>query len=126
MGKKGPAKSSCADNGEVANSGGDPTAGRATEIGWVKNWGSDPVVAIMEAGGCGVMGGSGDCLMVSGSGDGGDRVVVSGVSDPEVARLMVSSGSGMTNQIPPPLPMAQDVNLELMAHASLANTIKDA
>ena len=51
------------------------------------------------------MGGNGDCIVVSGSGnggdhvvvsgsgDGGDHVVVSGFSDPEVAGLVVSSGS---------------------------------
>ena len=31
-------------------------------------------------------------VMVSGNGNGGDHVMVSGVSDPEVERLMVSSG----------------------------------
>ena len=61
MGKKGPVKNGCADNGEVANSGSDPVAGRAAESGQVENWGGDPVVAIVAAGGCDVMGGSGDC-----------------------------------------------------------------
>ena len=51
-------------------------------------------MAIEVAGGGSMMGGSGDCIMVSGNDNGGDCVVVSGVGDPEVARLMVSSGSG--------------------------------
>ena len=83
----------CADDGEAANSGSDPAAGRTAESGQVENRGGDPVVAIEVAGSCGMMGGSGDCIMVSGNGNSGDCVVVSGVGDPEVARLMVSSGS---------------------------------
>ena len=75
LGKKGPVKSGCVDNGEVANSGSDPVAGRAAESGQVENQGGDPVVAIMVAGGCGMMGGSGDCVMVSGNGNSGDVMV---------------------------------------------------
>ena len=91
MGKKEPVKSGCADDGEAANSGSDPAAGRAAESGQVENRGGDPVVAIVVAGGCGMMGDSGVCIMVSGNGNGGNRVVVSGIGDPEVARLMVGS-----------------------------------
>ena len=53
MGKKGleSLRSGCVDNGEAANSGGDPVTVRAAESGNVEDRGGDPVVMGMAAGG---------------------------------------------------------------------------